>query len=155
MFLIQQVCCACCCLVAKWCLTLLRPHGPKPVRLLCPWDSPSKNTGVTCHFLLHGIFSTQGIELESPASQVDSLPLSHMGRSIQQVSEKLIIQRTNGCTGCQYDEMLGNRVCCLLFPSLSLNKSVYQKTLFLSAGHDFKPKSSNLLSVSYASIKLI
>ena len=29
-------------------------------RLLCPWDSPGKNTGVSCHFLLQGIFPTQG-----------------------------------------------------------------------------------------------
>jgi len=32
----------------------------EPTRLLCPWDSPGKNTGVGCHFLLQGIFSTQG-----------------------------------------------------------------------------------------------
>ena len=32
----------------------------KPARLLCPWDSPGKNTGVVCHFLLQGIFPTQG-----------------------------------------------------------------------------------------------
>ena len=30
-------------------------------RLLCPWDSPSKNTGVDCHFLLQGIILTQGL----------------------------------------------------------------------------------------------
>ena len=30
------------------------------VLLFCPWDSPGKNTGVGCHFLLHGIFMTQG-----------------------------------------------------------------------------------------------
>ena len=30
-------------------------------RLLCPWDSPGKNTGVGCHFLLQGIFLTQGL----------------------------------------------------------------------------------------------
>ena len=29
-------------------------------RLLCPWNSSDKNTGVTCHFLLQGIFPTQG-----------------------------------------------------------------------------------------------
>ena len=28
--------------------------------LLCPWDSPGKNTRVDCHFLLQGIFPTQG-----------------------------------------------------------------------------------------------
>ena len=26
-----------------------------------PWDYPSKNTGAGCHFLLRGIFSTQGL----------------------------------------------------------------------------------------------
>ena len=30
----------------------MRPHRRKPTRLLCPWDSPGKNTGVGCHFLL-------------------------------------------------------------------------------------------------------
>ena len=30
----------------------VRPHRPQPTRLLCPWDSPGKNTGVSCHFLL-------------------------------------------------------------------------------------------------------
>ena len=30
----------------------VRPHRQKPTRLRCPWDSPGKNTGVGCHFLL-------------------------------------------------------------------------------------------------------
>ena len=38
----------------------LRPHGPEPTRLLCPWDSPGKNTGVGCHAFLQGIFPTRG-----------------------------------------------------------------------------------------------
>ena len=38
---------------------LLQPHGLQPARLLCQWDSPGKNTGVGCHFLLQGIFLTQ------------------------------------------------------------------------------------------------
>ena len=33
--------------------------GLWPARPLCPWDSPGKNTGVGCHFLLQGIFPTQ------------------------------------------------------------------------------------------------
>ena len=32
----------------------------QPTRLLHSWDSPGKNTGVGCHFLLQGIFSIQG-----------------------------------------------------------------------------------------------
>ena len=31
----------------------VRPHRRQPTRLLCPWDSPGKNTGVGCHFFLH------------------------------------------------------------------------------------------------------
>ena len=34
------------------CPTLPRPHRQQPTRLHCPWDSPGKNTGVGCHFLL-------------------------------------------------------------------------------------------------------
>ena len=32
----------------------LGPHGLWPTRLLCPWNSPSKNIEVDCHFLLQG-----------------------------------------------------------------------------------------------------
>ena len=32
----------------------LRPQGLKPARLLCPWASPGKSTGVGCHALLQG-----------------------------------------------------------------------------------------------------
>ena len=41
----------------------LQPHGLKLVRLLCPWNSPGKDTGVGCHSLLQGIFPTQGSNL--------------------------------------------------------------------------------------------
>ena len=45
----------------------LQPHGPQPSRLVCPWDFPSKNTGVDCHFLLREL-PDPGIESLSPAS---------------------------------------------------------------------------------------
>ena len=35
----------------------------KPTRLLSPWDSSGKNTGVGCHFLLQGIVLAQGSNL--------------------------------------------------------------------------------------------
>ena len=43
------------------------------------WDFPSKNTGVGCHFLLQGIFPTQGSYPCPLHWQIDSLPLSHQG----------------------------------------------------------------------------
>ena len=42
-------------------LVSLRPHGLEHARLLCPTSSPGKNTGMSCCFLLQGIFPTQGL----------------------------------------------------------------------------------------------
>ena len=39
----------------------LRPHRQQPTRFRCPWGFLGKNTGVGCHFLLQGIFPTQGL----------------------------------------------------------------------------------------------
>ena len=38
----------------------LRLYGLYHTKLLCPWESPDKNTGVGCRALLQGIFLTQG-----------------------------------------------------------------------------------------------
>ena len=60
----------------------LQPHGLWPGRLVCPWDFPGKNTAVGSHFLLQGIFPTQG---SNPRLwgllnwRVDSSPLHHLG----------------------------------------------------------------------------
>ena len=48
--------------VAQSCPTLVT-HGLQPTRLLCPWDPPGKNTGVSLHSLLQGILPTQGSNL--------------------------------------------------------------------------------------------
>ena len=61
----------------------LRHHGLWTDSFLCPWDFPGKNTGVDCHFLLQGIFPTQGLNpslLHLLHWQVDSLPLAIPGK---------------------------------------------------------------------------
>ena len=63
----------------------LGPHGLKPARLLCPWNYPSRNTGMGCHSLLQGIFTTQGLNPRLLCLlhwQADSLPLLHLGSPI-------------------------------------------------------------------------
>ena len=42
----------CCCCVASVMSDFVRPHSRQPTRLPRPWDSPGKNAGVGCHFLL-------------------------------------------------------------------------------------------------------
>ena len=56
---------------------------PTPVRLLCPWDSPGKNTGMSCCALLQVIFPAQGSNLCLLSLlhwQVGSLPLVLPGK---------------------------------------------------------------------------
>ena len=55
----------------------LWPYGLQPTRLLCPWDSPGKNTGVGCHSLLQGIIPTQGSNLDLPHWRLILYHLSH------------------------------------------------------------------------------
>ena len=54
---------ACVCSVASAASDSVLHYGLQSPRLLCPWDSPGKNSGVGCHFLLHRIFLTQGLTL--------------------------------------------------------------------------------------------
>ena len=60
----------------------LWPYGLSPARLLCPWDSPCKSTGVDNLFLLQGIFLAQRLNphlLCFPHWQAGSLPLVPLG----------------------------------------------------------------------------
>ena len=60
----------------------LQTHGLQPAKFLCLWDFPGENTGVSCHFLLQGIFPIQRLTpcfLCLLNQQADSLPLHHLG----------------------------------------------------------------------------
>ena len=57
----------------------LQPHGLKPPRLVCLWDSPGRNTGMGCYFLLQGIFPTQGSNLGLLHCRQILYHLSHQG----------------------------------------------------------------------------
>ena len=56
---------SCCCCVTSVMSDSVQPHGLQPTRLLPPWDSPGKNTGVGCHFLLQ----CMKVESESEVAQ--------------------------------------------------------------------------------------
>ena len=57
------VCVSACTLCCQVVSESLQPHGLKLARLFCPWDFPSKNTGVGCHILLQEVLPTQGLSL--------------------------------------------------------------------------------------------
>ena len=66
--------CACSVVSNSW-----QPHGLSPTRLLYAWDSPGKNTGTGCNFLLQVTLPIQGLNLRVLHWQAGSLPMSHLG----------------------------------------------------------------------------
>ena len=71
-FLDNYLCNPCVCMCVLSCTVVsnsLQPHEWQPTRLFCPLNFPNKNAGAGCHFLLLGIFLTQGLNLclTSPA----------------------------------------------------------------------------------------
>ena len=66
----------------------VRPHGRQPTRLPRPWDSPGKNTGVGCHFLLQCI----KVKSESEVTQLCPTLLNPMDCSLPGSSIRGIFQ---------------------------------------------------------------
>ena len=57
---------------------------------LCPWDFLGNSTGVDCHFLLQGLFPTQGLNLGFPHCRQMLYHLSHQGSPIKLLGGCLI-----------------------------------------------------------------
>ena len=67
---------------------LLQPYGMQPARRFCPWDFPSKNTRLGCHFLLQGIFPTQELNPGFQHCRQILYQLSYVGSSSVQFTSK-------------------------------------------------------------------
>ena len=71
----------------------VRPHRRQPTRLPCPWDSPGKNTGLGCHFLLQ----CMKVKSESEAAQLcptlsDPMDCSLPGSSIHGIFRATVLE---------------------------------------------------------------
>ena len=74
----------------------VRPHRRQRTRLPCPWDSPGKNTGVGCHFLLQ----CRKVKSESEVSQSCLTPSDPMDCSPPGSSVHGIFQAKSTGVGC-------------------------------------------------------
>ena len=71
----------------------MRPHRRQPTSLPCPWDSPGKNTGVGCHFLL----PCMKLKSESEVAQLyptlsDPMDCSLPGSSIHGIFQARVLE---------------------------------------------------------------
>ena len=72
------------------CVRLFATMDYSLTKLLCPWDFPGKSTGVYCHFLLQGIFPTQGSNPGLPHCGQTLNRLSHQGSGFRRNSLEAI-----------------------------------------------------------------
>ena len=77
-------CCCCCCWVTSVVSNSVQPHRRQPTRLPHPWDSPGKNTGVGCHFLLQSMkVKSESKVVQSCPTLSDAMDCSLPGSSVQ------------------------------------------------------------------------
>ena len=71
----------------------VRPHRRQPTRLHRPWDSPSKNTGVGCHFLLQWrkVKSERGVAQSCPTLR-DPMDCSLPGSSVHGIFQARVLE---------------------------------------------------------------
>ena len=71
----------------------MRPHRQRPTRLPCPWDSPGKNTGVGCHFLLQGMKVKNESEVtQSCLTPSDPMDCSLPGSSVHGIFQARVLE---------------------------------------------------------------
>ena len=86
-------CCCCCCCVTSVVSDCVRPHRQQPTRLLHPWDSPGKNTGVDCHFLLQCLkVKSESEVVQSCLTLGDSVHCSPPGSSIHGILQARVLE---------------------------------------------------------------
>ena len=71
----------------------VRPDRQQSTRLLCPWDSPGKNTGVGCHFLLQRMKVKSESEVaQSCRTLSDLMDCSPPGSSIHGIFQARVLE---------------------------------------------------------------
>ena len=83
----------CCCQVVSVMSDSVWPHRWQPTRLRCPWDSPGKNPGVGCHFLLQCMKVKSESEVtQSCLTLSDSMDCSPPGSSIHVIFQARVLE---------------------------------------------------------------
>ena len=71
----------------------VRPHRQQPTRLPRPWDSPGKNTGVGCHFLLQCMKVKNESEVaQSCQTLLDPMDCSLPGSSVHGIFQARVLE---------------------------------------------------------------
>ena len=71
----------------------VQPHRRQPTRLPCPWDSPGKNTGMGCHFLLQCMkVKSEGEVAQSCPTLSNPMDCSLPGSSVHGIFQARVLE---------------------------------------------------------------
>ena len=117
----------------------VRPHRRQPTRLPRPWDSPGKNTGVGCHFLLQRM----KVKSESEVAQLcptlcDPMDCSLPGSSIHGIFQARLLE---------WGAIAFSKITPIGLTYL-INGSLYLLTTFVHFTHSLPLATTNLFSVN-------
>ena len=93
---------------------------------LCPWDFPGKNTGEGCHFLLQGIFPTQGWNLGLSHCRQTLYHLSHQGSLWVDLKHRKEVTTGMKCGGVIFSSLIKH----IISIRLTACRSYHQKIHF-------------------------
>ena len=101
--LVILFCCCCCCWVASVVSNSVRLHRWKLTRLLYPWDSPGRSTGMGCHFLLQcmKVKSDSEVAQLCPAPS-DPMDCSLPGSSVHGIFQARVLEWGAIVFSCSY-----------------------------------------------------
>ena len=93
----------------------MRPHTRQPTRLPRPWDSPGKNTGVGCHFLLQWVKEKSKSEVaQSCPTLRNPMDYSLPGSSVHGILQARVLEwgaialnKETTCGNAQLGSLLG------------------------------------------------
>ena len=119
----------------------VRPHRWQPTRLPCPWDSPGKNTGVGCHFLLQCMKVRSESEVaQSCPTLRDPMDCSPPGSSVHGILQARILEpvaiffsrgSSQPWDRTQFSHIAGRRFnLCTTREALKYKNTVSQKTSY-------------------------
>ena len=88
-----HTCCCCCCCITSVVSDFVRPHRWQPTKLCHPWDSPGKNTGVGCHFLLQCMqVKSESEVVQSCLTLCNPIDCSPPGSSIHGIFQARVLE---------------------------------------------------------------
>ena len=117
----------------------VRPHRRQPTRLPCPWDSPGKNTGVGCHFLLQCMKVKSESEVaQSCPTLSDPMNCSPPGSSVHGIFQARVLEWS-----------------AIAFSGLGLERNQILTVLHLMVGRIFCSLVSGFVNVEFSFCSLL